>query len=228
MSSVFETLSRAMQTSTDGASIGRTLADCNAVASLFDNTCDMSAGPIDLNAHAGETMQCSGQMWCPNASSTQTYTTSSPCEFTRKLCVTCSETNGQVYIRAQSNQMPNHCFQATNATPTPINSDFTVLFNRDVTGQVNYAETSYDTSAEVTELLCDIQRTAEANMLAGSGYSETSWARRNLHSHPPPPPDGGDGGGGGGGGSSLSVVSGIMLSGTLMYNALAADSNDAV
>ena len=70
--------------------IGTTLADCNTVASLFDNTCDISQGAVDLSTHAGAEMSCSGQVMCPNGDGSQTYTTESPCTFTRKLCVTCS------------------------------------------------------------------------------------------------------------------------------------------
>ena len=136
--------------------IGRTLADCQTVASLFDNTCDTSEGAIDLSSAAGVTMSCTGQMMCPNGDGSQTYTESSPCTFTRKLCVTCSEKSGVVYIRAQYNQMPNHCFQAINENPTPSDTDFEVIFNRDVTGLTNYSDTDFDSSAKTEEILCDL------------------------------------------------------------------------
>ena len=97
-------------------SIGRTLADCQAVAALFDNTCD-GTGPIDLSTHEGAQMSCTGQMMCPDGSGSQLYTEDNPCTFTRKLCATCSEVDDVVYIRVQSNEMPNHCFQAINDNP---------------------------------------------------------------------------------------------------------------
>ena len=90
--------------------IGRTLADCQSVASLFDNTCDSLSTPVDLDSHAGELMSCTGKMMCPEGSGSETYTDENPCTFTRKLCATCEEDDGEVYIRIQSNQMPNHCF----------------------------------------------------------------------------------------------------------------------
>ena len=90
--------------------IGRTLDDCKYVASLFDNTCDSLTTPINLNNHEGAEMNCAGQMMCPGGSGSQTYTTENPCTYTRKLCVTCQEKNNDVYIRVQSNQLPNHCF----------------------------------------------------------------------------------------------------------------------
>ena len=97
----FETITGTTQVTTP---IGRTLADCQTVASLFDNTCDTSAGAVDLATHAGAEMSCSGQMRCPNGSGSQLYTESDPCTFTRKLCVTCTEsTDGTVYIRVQNN-----------------------------------------------------------------------------------------------------------------------------
>ena len=39
--------------------IGRTLADCQAVAAMYDNTCD-GTGPIDLDTHEGAEMSCTG------------------------------------------------------------------------------------------------------------------------------------------------------------------------
>lgn len=68
--------------------------------------------------------------------------------------------------------MPNHCFQATNENPVPNNTDFQVIFNRDVTGMTNYDSSDIDSEEKTTELLCDIQRTAESNMMSGTGYSE--------------------------------------------------------
>lgn len=83
--------------------IGRSLTDCQYIASLFDNTCDSLSTPINLDSHSGSPMSCSGQMMCPGGDGSQLYTESNPCEFTRKLCVTCQEKNNDVYIRIQSN-----------------------------------------------------------------------------------------------------------------------------
>jgi hypothetical protein len=40
----------------------------------------------------------------------------------------------------------------------------------DVTGLENYTEDDVNSSAKTDELLCDLQRTSESNMIAGSGY----------------------------------------------------------
>ena len=79
---------------------GRTLEDCTAFAELFDNTCDTSAGfEADFTNHAGAEMSCVGEMRCPGGSGTETYDSSNPCTWTRKLCVTCAEDDaGVVYI----------------------------------------------------------------------------------------------------------------------------------
>ena len=142
-------------TSTIG--IGRTLADCQYVASLFDSTCDSLDTPIDISTHEGAQMSCTGQMMCPDGSGSKTYTEADPCTFTRKLCVTCQEKNNDVYIRVQSNQMPNHCFQAINENPYSTNvSDFEVIWNRDVTGMMNVSEDDVDSQSKTEELMCDI------------------------------------------------------------------------
>ena len=71
-----------------------TLAKCQEVANLFDNTCSDTTTPIDFSTHAGSSMTCTGENLCPNGSGTST-----PCTWTRKLCVTCSESGGATYIR---------------------------------------------------------------------------------------------------------------------------------
>ena len=52
--------------------------------------------------------------------------------------------------------MPNHCFQANNENPTPSDTDFEVIFNRDVTGLTNYSDTDFDTADKTDEILCDL------------------------------------------------------------------------
>ena len=91
---------------------GFTLADCQTFAATFDNTCT-SGVLTDLAGHAGATMSCAGDMRCPGTTSEATYTTSSPCTYTRKLCVTCSEVSSVVKIKVQTNALPNHCFYST-------------------------------------------------------------------------------------------------------------------
>ena len=39
--------------------IGRAIEDCQAIAAMFDNTCDGEA-PVDMETHAGAQMSCTG------------------------------------------------------------------------------------------------------------------------------------------------------------------------
>jgi hypothetical protein len=197
------------------SSIGRTLADCERIASLFDNTCSSTSEPIDWSSHVGETMSCTGQMMCPGGDGSEFYTTENPCQFERKLCVTCEEDGSDVYVRFQTNQMPDHCFQAINENPEIKDTEWKVKFNRDVSGMLNYEESDVDTQAEVEELLCDIQRTSDSNMLSGSGYEEVS-VNNGRRLQPPGPP------------SVLTTAGAIARSGALIFNAMAAGNMDAV
>ena len=159
-------------------------------------------------------MSCTGQMMCPDGSGSEYYTDDSPCTFTRKLCATCSEVDDVVYIRVQSNEMPNHCFQAINDNPLSTNAgDFEVIFNRDVSGMENVSSEDVDSETKATELLCDISRTKPDNMLDGTEYTEYTDSVAN--SVPTPP-------------SQLNTASGIAISGAMIFNALASGNQDAV
>jgi len=118
------------------------LAGCREFSALFDNTCrnDSSGYPAAVsdfaNADAADkdTMSCTGTMRCPNTTSEGTYTSSSPCSFERKLCVSCSEdTDGVVKIKVQTNMMPNHCFTSTVNNAIPKDFEFEVTWQPDAT-----------------------------------------------------------------------------------------------
>lgn len=112
-------------------------------------------------------MSCTGTMPCPNTTDRRiTYTDLNPCEYYRKLCVTCSQENGEVYIRVQGNSLPNHCSDSKVNTAVDINVDWKVKFNPDVTGVMNYSESDVNTQEDTTDLLCDIQRTSYDKMLS--------------------------------------------------------------
>ena len=115
--------------------IGRTLADCLATASMFDNTCSSINAPIAFVNHEGEVMSCSGLQRCPGGSTATTFGTGSQaCSWQRKLCVTCSEEDSEVYIRVQSNSLPNHCFYSKDTNPVETETDWKVKFNPNVNG----------------------------------------------------------------------------------------------
>ena len=49
------------------------------------------------------------------------------CTYERKLCVTCSTRDNKVYIRAQTNNLPNHCMSSgRGGNPTAQVVDFEV------------------------------------------------------------------------------------------------------
>ena len=109
---------------TEAYGLGRTMADCLAVAAKFDNTCDVTANtPLTtFSSHAGSIMSCTGTMRCPGGTTKAIYTTASPCTWKRKLCVTCATdaATGLVKIRVQSNGLPNHCFDGGATNPAAV------------------------------------------------------------------------------------------------------------
>ena len=151
---------------------------------MFDSTCGSTSTPLtSITNHAGSEVACTGTMRCPGGSSSATFTAGSECKWTRKLCVTCSTTSaGVVQIRVQTNILPNNFSQGGVSNPTASNTDWTVNFNPDVSGVIQYASSSknlykhknkqiclifnkisaeyissaIDSSAKVTKLFCDI------------------------------------------------------------------------
>jgi len=55
------------------------------------------------------------------------------CVSTRRLCVTCEERDSGVFIRVQSDSMPNHCYFA-DKEPTAYYIDFVAPFNIETSG----------------------------------------------------------------------------------------------
>ena len=102
----------------------------------------------------------------------------------------------------QTNMLPNHCTNAINENAEEFNVDYAVIFNRDVNGVMNYSESDLDSAAKTEELLCDIQRTADANMMDANDFTTYSAGRRLQGGKKPPkgdgPPPDGDGPGGAG------------------------------
>ena len=58
-----------------------------------------------------------------------------------------------VYIRVQTNSLPNHCFGPLDRNPVATETDWTVEFNKNVKGEVNhpYGEVSTDLGIEGCE-----------------------------------------------------------------------------
>jgi hypothetical protein len=140
--------------------LGRSLADCQAVASNFQNTC---SGAPTTAASSVASME-GGNVSCTLTGNDANYCAGSysgtTCTWTRRLCVTCSSTNSVVYIRVQSNSLPAHCYKAP-ATPLAQTIDFSVPFNPAVsidgaTGlpTPRAAKNDPQNQAAVTALLC--------------------------------------------------------------------------
>eukprot|EP00352_Strombidinopsis_acuminata_P007143 CAMPEP_0176364566 /NCGR_PEP_ID=MMETSP0126-20121128/19878_1 /TAXON_ID=141414 ORGANISM="Strombidinopsis acuminatum, Strain SPMC142" /NCGR_SAMPLE_ID=MMETSP0126 /ASSEMBLY_ACC=CAM_ASM_000229 /LENGTH=109 /DNA_ID=CAMNT_0017721255 /DNA_START=165 /DNA_END=493 /DNA_ORIENTATION=- len=85
----------------------------------------------------------------------------------------------KLYIRVQTNGLPNHCYQATNENPSDVNLDYKVKFNMDVSGRENISADQVDSADATSELLCDLMRTASSNMFSDLDYTETD-VRREL------------------------------------------------
>ena len=109
--------------SLNAVTIGSTLSHCKAVAALFRNTCATAPeSPANWDASfTSETIECGNQVTCADSSST-------PCQWERKLCVTCYQNTSGVFMRVQTNGLPDHCFN----TVDPVRSngiDFFVRYN---------------------------------------------------------------------------------------------------
>jgi hypothetical protein len=100
-----------------------TLADCKTFARLFRNTCTQAPdGPATTSSFATSTVSCT-QEGCPTGGGTAPN-----CSWRRKLCVSCTLESNKVYIRVQSNGLPDHCYGG-RPTVNETNFDFKVLYN---------------------------------------------------------------------------------------------------
>ncbi len=104
-----------------------TLANCKTYARLFRNTCTQAPdGPATTASFATATTSCN-QEGCPLNGGTAPN-----CAWQRKLCVSCTQENSKVYMRVQSNGLPDHCYGGRpNVTET--NFDVKFIFNQDTT-----------------------------------------------------------------------------------------------
>jgi hypothetical protein len=131
------------------AGASNSLADCEAAAAAFNNTC--TGGPLtDLASHPGRSISCTGLTGtnCPGT------VTGGVCVFPQKLCVTCSVVNSVTRIRVQvwffffffcvpstgrspgiqTNSLPPRCVMTlNNFAAVAQNVDFTTNFNPAVT-----------------------------------------------------------------------------------------------
>lgn len=140
--------------------IGTDLAQCYVVAAQFSNTCTSTSVAPTWAALPSATVTCT-QRKCPDSA------TGTSCTWTRQLCVTCYQTGSVVYMRVQTNGMPDHCFYS----PYPVKSqkvDFTVKFNPSTTSLT--AKTFAD-QAIFDAQSCQLAKTNDANVPTNSGYT---------------------------------------------------------
>lgn len=79
--------------------------------------------------------------------------------------------------------MPNLCWSTSDKNPNVAayeNIDFTVTWNKDVTGVMNYSAKSFKNHNAVENILCDISRTADTNMVSGTTYTEAGRALKTV------------------------------------------------
>ena len=106
---------------------------------------------------------------CPNTGSE-----SNTCFLSRRNCVTCRvKSNGDVYIRMQSNGIPSHCYGSSYdedvAYPEDQNVDWEVKWNSDVSTVYNY-DSVFESATIVERLLCDYDRLKSTHMFEDQYY----------------------------------------------------------
>jgi hypothetical protein len=99
------------------------------------------------------TVSCSGifASGCPDSSTGTGLTTTATCTWTRRLCVSCYQTGSDVYMRVQTNGLPNHCYSVLNTERVKTTViDYSVKFNiaAPTTGLKTYtSQTAFDNEA---------------------------------------------------------------------------------
>ena len=154
---------------------GDSIDDCKAFAQKFDNTCDH--GDYDTPADsvavmASESLTCTQRLCFPGG-----VAGDNTCTWERKLCVTCSqESDGDVYIHVQTNNMPNHCIKALNINVQ--NFDFKVKFNQQRSPGTSGCETNWANQNQLNNKVCRIGKsydTADLGLVEnGSDESENA------------------------------------------------------
>lgn len=150
------------------------LEDCIAFAQLFNNSCD-SNGTYDedfvWSTELGNLVNCDGvDQYCVDSSEE----TSATCQHRHKLCVSCEEDFGDVYIYVKSNSLPDHCFRAVDYGPSSDDIQFRVIWNLDVDNVNRYNEDDYDSTESATDLLCSTAAGSSSSMPSTVDYTNSS------------------------------------------------------
>ncbi len=174
-----------------------TLADCNAFAALFDNTCNISATPTTVALTTKQTVSCSNVGKC-TTSGTLSGTT---CSWSRQLCVTCSSVSDVTYIRVQTNSLPNHCTYSDMNIMKSIEVDFKVIFQRNVSTSASVQSSAGSTQTTLDSLICNIDKAMDTLIPTAAAYTKTST-------------------------EPLNTMTGVALSGGNYFNGLDLDNHD--
>ena len=134
--------------------ISGSLAECQAVAGTFLETCSENGGTTapTFAAMATSSVTCEDNY---GGLCIGTKDADDICTWERKLCVTCFKdaATGYVKIRVQTNSFPDHCYYASTNTPIENLIDFEAGFNL----QSNLAtlpEMAITTQTALDDLLC--------------------------------------------------------------------------
>lgn len=157
------------------AGYDQSLTDCQAFVTAMDADCnsgsvvDISTTALLDNTSLTTELTCTGDAsWC--VGTLQTDATATVCVHKYLYCMACfTDANSVVQIRVQSNNMPNKCWESSASNPNVadyVTVDWTTTWNPNMTGIENYVATDFDTQDETESVLCDITRTANANMNA--------------------------------------------------------------
>jgi hypothetical protein len=82
--------------------------------------------------------------------------------------------------------------------------DYTVTWNADMSSATHYTASDFDTEVKITEIICDIQRTAATNLPSGITYTAGSGA------------------------TNIDTAAGGTTTGVMLLNGLAMGDVDAV
>lgn len=106
---------------------------------------------------------------CPDTSGT----TAPNCSWNRKLCVSCStnSTDGYVYIRVQTNNLPNHCYgYHDGVTMKEKKLDFSVRWNPSTT---SLTKKTFSSQSDLDNTACYANKSANSNIPSNSVFSLT-------------------------------------------------------
>lgn len=110
--------------------ISGSLAECQAIAGTFLETCSENGGTTapTFAAMATSSVTCEDNY---GGLCIGTKDADDICTWERKLCVTCfrDAASGYVKIRVQTNSFPDHCYYASTNTPIENEIDFEAGFN---------------------------------------------------------------------------------------------------